>query len=147
MVGRGSEVTGWIVGVLGVAPFAAAAGVYGWGPPELAGPALLALLTYAAAILSFLGGVRWGAEIVAPAPRPPVVVLSVLPPLAAWALLALPFATPERQIGGFLVMFLACWLWDANAEDLPPWYRRLRTVLTLGAGAALGVALEQTLSL
>jgi len=147
MADRGTTLAAWLLGVLGVVPFAVAAGVYAWGPPEYAGPALLSLLTYAAAILSFLGGVRWGAEIAGPAPRAGVVALSVLPPLVAWALLALPFVTPERQIIGFLAAFLVQWLWDASAEELPQGYRRQRTVLTLAAGAALGVALEQTLSL
>jgi hypothetical protein len=82
--------TAWLLGLAGLIPFAAASATRAAGPPELAGPALLALLAYAAVILSFLGGVRWGAELSAERPSPAVIALSVLPSLAAWTLLVAP---------------------------------------------------------
>jgi hypothetical protein len=136
----------WVLGAAGLIPFFAAAGVFAFGPPVYAGPALLALITYSAAILSFLGGVRWGVEILrTDKPRWIALIGSNVPPLLAWGLLAAPFATPEWQLSGFLACFLGQWLWDQTSASLPPWYARLRTLLTFGAAAALGVALEHAL--
>lgn len=134
-------------GVLGLVPFFGASGVYVWGDPQLAGPGLLFLLSYAATVLSFLGGVRWGYEMARPQPRVLVMLAASAPALAAWLLLALPFLSAPWQIGGFIVAFVLSWLWDAGSGDLPRWWSRLRTLLTLGAGLALGIALEQSLSL
>ena len=49
-------------------------------------------------------------------------------------------------LSGFILAFLVCWLWDVRSGGLPPWYEKLRTLLTLGAVVALGVALEHALS-
>lgn len=136
-----------IPGVLGLIPFFAASAVYVWGEPQLAGPALLWLLTYCAATLSFLGGLRWGFEMARPSPRILVMFAACVAPLVAWVLLALPFLTAPWQIGGFIAALVLQWLWDAGSSDLPRWWSRLRTLLTLGAGLALGIALEQSLSL
>lgn len=134
-------------GVLGLIPFFAAAGVYVWGAPQLAGPGLLFLLTYAAVILSFLGGLRWGYEMARPQIRLWVLLVACVPALAAWLLLALPFLTAPTQLGGFILCFVIAWLWDAGSAELPRWWSRLRTLLTMGAGLALAIALEQSLSL
>lgn len=137
-----------VLGWLGLLPFPAAAGVFAMGPPQLAGPALLALLTYSAVVLSFLSGVRWGVEITLPAPRWRELALSAVAPAAAWVLLALPFTDPRWQLGGFVGVYLLQWLADTHAPDeIPAWYRRLRTPLTLGAAVALAVALEASISL
>lgn len=133
-------------GVLGLVPFFAAAGLYVWGEPQMAGPGLLFLLTYAAVILSFLGGLRWGYEMARPQIRLGVLLAACAPALAAWLLLALPFMTAPIQLGGFIVCFVLAWLWDAGSADLPRWWSRLRTFLTLGAGLALATALEHALS-
>lgn len=134
-------------GVIGLIPFFGAAALYVWGKPQLAGPALLFLLTYSCATLSFLGGLRWGHEMARPAPRIGVMMAACLPPLVAWLLLALPFLSAPWQIGGFIIAFVLQWLWDAGSADLPRWWSRLRTLLTMGAGLALAIALEQALSL
>ena len=139
-----------VLGLLGLLPFFAGAAVYAWGPPNLGGPGLLTLLAWSAAILSFLGGARWGVEVTArPAgPRWTVLGASVLPSLAAWLLLAAaPLAATERQLTGFIAAFALQWLWDLTAKDPPRWYPRLRTLLTAGAVLALAVALWRTLSL
>lgn len=135
-----------LLGAAGVIPFVGAGALLAFGPPTLAGPALLWLVAYAAVILSFLGGVRWGAEIArSEQPRFSVLALSVLPSLAGWVLLAVPFATAELQLGGFLLAFAWMWLWDSRAVDLKPWYRRLRSWLTLGAAIGLGLGLAEAL--
>lgn len=104
------------------------------------------LLAYGATILSFLGGVRWGAAMNAD-PESPLrerfageLALSVLPPLIAWSTLLM-----ARPIGLGLMAatLLALGLLDMMAAGdtrFPHWYGRLRLVLTLGAVASLGAA-------
>ena len=133
-------------GVLGLIPFFAASGLYVWGKPELAGPALLTLLAYSAVTLSFLGGLRWGYEMARPEPRIAVMLAACLPPLIGWLILATPLEA-GWQLGAFIAAFVLQWLWDAGSADLPRWWSRLRTLLTLGAGLALAMAMETALSL
>ena len=138
-----------VLGVLGLVPFFAGAGVYAFGPADLGGPGLLTLLAWSAAILSFLGGTRWGVEMAArpQQPRWSVLTPSVLPTAAAWLLLAAaPLAATERQLMGFIAAFVLMWLWDFRAKDPPRWYGPLRTLLTAGAVVALALALWKTLS-
>ena len=138
-----------VLGVLGLIPFAGAAALYVLGEPNQRGLALLTLLAYSAAILSFLGGTRWGMEIAARRPpRASVLALSNLPALAAWLLLAAGGGaglSEVQALGGFLLAFLVQGAWDARASDAPAWHRRLRVRLTLGAVAALALALGTTL--
>ncbi|MDP8916559.1 MAG: DUF3429 domain-containing protein [Pseudomonadota bacterium] len=138
-----------ILGVLGLIPFWGAAALYAFGDPNQRGVALLTLLAYSAAILSFLGGVRWGMEIAAGRrPRAWVLVLSTLPPIAAWLLLAGgggASLTEVQSLGGFLLAFVVQGVWDVRASDAPPWRRRLRLWLTVAAVLALGLALGTTL--
>lgn len=133
-------------GVLGLVPFFAASGLYVWGKPELAGPALLTLLAYSAVTLSFLGGLRWGYEMARPEPRILVMLASCLPALAGWLILATPLPV-GWQLGGFIGALVLQWLWDAGSADLPRWWSRLRTALTLGAGLALAIAMETALKM
>ncbi len=99
----------------------------------------LALATYAAIILSFLGGIRWGLA-VAGAGRSDAAAhyaISVVPSLVAWALLIAP--EPWRLVGlGLLALVLG--LIDRSLVSgglAPPWFGRLRLILSGGAGAAL----------
>ncbi len=139
-----------IVGVLGLVPLWAAAALYAWGDPNQRGVALLTLLAYSAAVLSFLGGVRWGMELAAPhRPRGTVVVMAHLPPLAAWLLLAAGGGaglTEVQSLGGFVLCFLLQGAWDGTAKGSPPWRRRLRVWQTLGAVAALALAIAASVS-
>ena len=136
-----------LLGLLGLLPFFAGAGVYAFGPPNLGGPGLLTLLAWSAAVLSLLGGARLGMEAVAPRPRAAVLAAAMLPAVAAWLLLAAaPLAYPERQLGGFIAAFALQLLWDARSRELPAGYRRWLTLLTAGALLALAVALWKTLS-
>lgn len=111
--------------------------------------ALLTLLAYSAAILSFLGGTRWGMEVAARRPpRPLVLIGSNLPPVAAWLLLAAgggASLTEVQTLGAFLLAFVVQGVWDARATDAPPWHRRLRVGVTVGACLALALALGTTL--
>lgn len=97
------------------------------------------LALYAATILAFLGGIRWGLAVAAPdqAKVRMSYVMSVVPQLLGWASLALP--DPWRLIVLALVLLVMGPL-DARLVRpglAPPWFGRLRRILSVGAGAAL----------
>ncbi|NBC21650.1 MAG: DUF3429 family protein [Alphaproteobacteria bacterium] len=133
-----------MLALAGLLPFFAGAfAIHGFaGDVARQASAKLVLILYAAVILSFLGGVRWGVEMtVRPgSPRPLPLSLSVIGALAGWAL------AWQGALGGlhpwqFLVLaglFAAHWLWDLRAStDLPAWYDGLRTIASFGAILAL----------
>ena len=129
-------------GLLGVIPFVAPP-VLAILWPSLAAEAALFLAFYGALILSFLGGSRFGLAIAHPAPRPLTVTLAMLPTLAGLALLLMPAAARREQLLGLSAVLAVHWLWDRRASDLPAWYARLRSILTVGAipGLVAGAAL------
>lgn len=138
----------WGIAVLALAPFPTAAIAYGFGPPEVAGPALSVILTWSAIVLAFLGGVRWGLESGRPRPRAGRLLVSVISPVTAWAI----FLSRGRfdvswLLAGFILAFLLQWLFDHSAPDVPARYPRLSTVLTAGACISLAVALDQALKI
>lgn len=119
--------------LFGFTPFAVLTGaLFLPGEPWLQSIVPVALTTYAAIILSFLGGIRWGIAVAAPesADVMPVFALSVVPSLWAWA----AFFAPEA-IGFvmFAVGFGAMGMWDrmlVARGGAPRWFGLLRTVLT-----------------
>ncbi|MFN7056436.1 DUF3429 domain-containing protein [Hyphomonas sp.] len=130
----------------GLVPFVAPAALM-WmsgSQPIRTAQAALVLIVYGAIILSFLGGVRWGAEINAQGsggiPRGGLMYLSVLGSLAGWGLVLwavlgqLGWPVFAAAAGAHLVHMA----WDANGAGMPFWYRRLR--LFAGSGAALSLA-------
>jgi len=156
--------------LLGLFPFLASAGGFIWadmqraelepllmdaqGTPEqrqayleaggLLTLSLQSLFFYSAAILSFLGGARWGMAIrEAPlAPNSVVLVLSVFPALVAWIALLIGFQ-PATALLMLIGAFGAHLLWDLAAVqtgEAPGWYRPLRTLATVGAVVALAAA-------
>ena len=94
--------------------------------------ARLWLLGYGAVILSFLGGIVWGRSLERPEAGVAMIV-SILISLAAWAALVL--------IGQEAFWILAAGFAGALAYDmgagLPPWFRRLRVHLSIGAILAM----------
>ena len=120
--------------------------LYGSG---MIGPdrALLLLMVYAAVILSFLGGIRWGAAL--KLPRGPLqstlLAFSVVPSLAGYAALLLP------SVAGLVLLlsgFLLQGVWDvqsAQRGELPAWFATLRALLTSGAVIAIVAALAARL--
>lgn len=129
----------------GLIPFAAAAALLWLYPGQLAGAANpgLVLIVYAAVILSFLGGVRWGAEINAQGsgglPRAPQMYLSMLGALAGWGavLWAAAGQLDWPVFAAAAAAHLLHLVWDANGAGLPFWYRRLR--ILAGSGAAVSL--------
>ena len=138
-----------LLGLAGLVPFIVTAVQVstGWPlSPRLTGPALYHLTVYGAVILSFLGGVQWGFAAARPARHPIAAwrryVVSMLPPLAAWAGLWLF----PRQ--GLLVLALSFGLalfydiWSTSAGEAPRWYGRLRMGLTAVAIVCLLAAAQ-----
>jgi hypothetical protein len=106
-----------------------------------------ALLAYAAVILSFLGGARWGFALRMndSGLQARALTLSVLPSIAAWLTLLAPVL---MGLAVMPLMFLLMGLADRRLPDIgaPAWYARLRVLLTAIVvatllGALLGVIL------
>jgi hypothetical protein len=102
--------------------------------------ALRAFSIYAAAMLSFLGGVRWGFEIARKpdAPNALRLIYATAPSIGGW-LLALLVVGDPRVAGASMIfagLFAVQYVWDrASAHEglAPDWYPLLREVLTGGA--------------
>lgn len=123
-------------GLLGVLPFLAPP-VLSLAAPELRPLAGQFAAFYAALILSFLGGARWGLAVAQPNPSARVVTLAMLPTLTGLALLLFPDAWRAGQLLGLAALLAAHFAWDRRAPGLPAWYPRLRALLTVGAIAGL----------
>src|SRR5205085_2549184 len=90
----------WLLTIAGALPFVAATAALLAERSAVRVPAIAALVTYAAVILSFLGGIEWGLAVQeSPAAasaktrdrlRAIALLVSTLPSLAAWGLLWLP---------------------------------------------------------
>jgi Protein of unknown function (DUF3429) len=98
---------------------------------------------YAAIILSFLGGVRWGAILHWPQGERQTWDLagSNIAALAGWLALLLP---PVMCLSLLIAGFLLQGLWDLIASEqglLPHWFGRLRTALTAVVCVSLGLML------
>jgi Protein of unknown function (DUF3429) len=98
--------------------------------PLINDPAL-ALVTYCAIILSFLGGVRWGyaLRIIDPVLQRQAFLISVVPAIVAWVLVLPP------TLMGFIAMpmlFLLMGILDDRLPNIgaPIWYRKLRRLMT-----------------
>jgi len=139
-----------VLGLGGLIPFFLGANLPN---AEIARHALMAMTFYAAVILSFLGGVRWGVLVNAFDPQSPHgklpwpgMALSVVPSLIAWpALMLRPIPSLSLLIAGFFIQYGL----DVRASrrgELPHWYGiSLRSLLSIGAIGSLFVALSATL--
>lgn len=136
----------WVLTVAGAVPFIVATGALFAEGSNVRIPATVALVTYSAVILSFLGGIEWGLALREEAgtetTRAMALGLSTVPSLAAWAVLWLP--TPRYQLGVALGIFVATWAadqWLTSRGLLPSWFVDLRTAVTGVVAVVLGVAL------
>jgi hypothetical protein len=137
------------LGLGGLIPFIVCAAAVAFDArPPLIGEPMRALAGYGAAILSFLGGVRWGfaLRMSDAGLQARAFALSVLPSIAAWLLLLAP---PAMALAAMPIMFLLLGIADRRMTDIgaPPWFARLRTLLTTIVvlallGAVAGIALD-----
>jgi hypothetical protein len=109
-------------------------------------PAIAALVTFAAVILSYLGGIEWGLALQerggTERTRAVGLGLSTIPALAAWGILWAP--SPRWQVGAALALFVVVWaadLWLARQGLIPSWFVDMRTAVTAAVCVILGVAL------
>ena len=126
--------TALCLGVAGLLPFIGSAALIVWAPDFLSlGSRLLhmVLVTYAALIASFLGGVRWGNALSHPERQGREFVMAIMPSLVAWLALATPQPYDLMMLIG---IFLALGVSDIGlvlAGGAPRWYGKLRVGLTV----------------
>lgn len=102
--------------------------------------ALLAMRAYSIAILSFLGGVRWGVAF-AEDHAARAFWHSVVPALLAWATI---FMQPVLALAILAMSFAGQGAWDvlsAQSGTLPGWYGKIRMKLTFMVVGALVIAM------
>jgi hypothetical protein len=105
----------------------------------LSGVTLRLAILYAMLILSFLGGIWWGAGAAkAPAERQPAIfVLAVAPSLVALLLFALTAPLPlvaTILLGVVIAASPLADAWLCSMELMPAWWMRLRVTLSLLLG-------------
>ncbi len=126
--GAASRAMAWLMGA-GLLPFVAALGYASSGRPDaLAGVIVFEL--YAAVILSFLGGMRWGRALASgePAVR---LVEAILPSLLAFAALLLLGVAQILAVAVTGAGFAIWLLRDARDPAWPPVFRHRRVVVSL----------------
>ncbi|GGD09259.1 DUF3429 domain-containing protein [Aureimonas glaciei] len=122
----------WALGLGGLIPFVALSAVLIYAGRDFIAfdKLVLAFTAYSAVILSFLGGIRWGASLMTGVRTRGTLVLSVVPSIMAWILVLVP---APWCFAGFALAFLAQGAWDIAAirrGQLPAEFGRLRLVLT-----------------
>ncbi len=139
-----------LLACLGTLPFIACAFVLMFGNTFGLGLfrplAVQAITTYAAVIVSFLGGIQWGIGISTLEQQPhtarSLFMLSIVPSLLAWAMLFLPASTSRVVVAIFLVGLV--WIIDALLhlqKVIPAWFFKLRSIVSGVVVASLIVAL------
>ena len=126
----------WLLGLAGLLPFVAATALQWVSPPGWRMLAAMALLSYGAVIVSFLGGIHWGLAMRLTPPPAARLLWGVLPSLLAW--LALLLDSP-RGHALLALSLLACYLVDRGtyrALGLAAWLP-LRALLTTVATACV----------
>lgn len=137
----------WFLAFAGAIPFLVSTGaLFVSDASSVRVPAITALVTYSAVILSFLAGIEWGLalreEAGTEATRAAALGLSTVSSLGAWAVLWLP--SPTWQVGSALALFVTAWAgdqWMASRGLLPAWFVDLRTAVSVLVAAILAAAL------
>ena len=135
----------WLFALAGAAILAALTLALVSGESRIRIPAITALITLAAVILSYLGGIEGGIALTeersTEKSRAFALCLSVVPALAAWGILWLP--TTQWQGGAALALCIAVWgvdLWLARQGLIAAWFVDLRTAVTAAVCVILGLA-------
>lgn len=134
--------TAHLLGVAGLLPFAAGAGLIWWVDEALQPNAVLALSAYSAVILSFLGGIHWGFAMRQGQPAGPLLWWGVTPSLVAWLSVLLPAAALSLVLHG--LMLWLCFAVDRRvyrAQGAAAWLpMRLRLTVVASLGCFVGAA-------
>ncbi len=129
------------LGHAGLLPFVAGAGLIWLVRAEAHPYATLALSAYAAAILSFLGGIHWGLAMRQPSPPLPWLIWGVVPSLVAWVAVVMP---PSAGLVIEGLMLLACYAVDRRlypAQGVAGWLvLRFRLSAVAAASCFIGAA-------
>lgn len=136
----------WIFAITGAVVFAALTAMLFSSQNQVRIPGIAALVTFAAIVLSYLGGIEGGLALREEAgtaqTRAIAFSMSALPSLAAWGVLWLP--SSHWQLGASLGLFVGVWsfdLWLARRGLVPSWFVDMRTAVTAVVVLTLGVAL------
>lgn len=136
----------WVFAIAGALVLAGITAMLLSGQTAIRIPAIAALVTFAAVVIAFLGGIEAGIalreEVSTEATRTLALGLSVIPALAAWGIFWLP--SPHLQVGAALALFVAVWgsdLWLARRGLIPSWFVDMRTAVTAAVCVILGTAL------
>ncbi|MBX9615712.1 MAG: DUF3429 domain-containing protein [Caulobacteraceae bacterium] len=132
-----AKATAWGLALAGLVPFAGCA-LMAVIDRSFGVDWIGALIAYAAVILSFLGGARWGAELARETPDPVRLILSNLPAIVAWLALVIVMVPASARMGLLAVALALVWFQDRGSAE--PWYRALRTTATVGAVLSLALA-------
>lgn len=124
----------WLISGSGLVPFLVCL-VLAYTVPVLHDAAVRTFIVYSALTLTFLGGARWGAELVRAPDGPDLVRLAASAGPSIVGLAALLPQTPPRVAIGLLLLSSGAQLaWDvagARRGLLPAWNGRVRTVMTV----------------
>lgn len=133
-----------VLGLLGLIPFISPviAILIPYDPFDMGMRAFhMILVTYAALIASFLGGVRWGNALEKPHRHTLDFTVSVLPSLVAWLALATPRPYDLVILLGVFLMLGVGDVGLATRGHAPRWFGKLRVILTTGVTISLLLAL------
>ena len=138
-----------LLSLLGGLPFIAGAAIVWFSPIAYTSPTLSALFTYAAIVLSFLGGIQWGIGVsvseTAPKSAHSLFLLSIVPALLSWAMLFIDAVGSKIMVAIFLFGF--AWAIDALLhlqKLIPNWFFRLRCIMTPVVIVSLAAVLPRT---
>jgi hypothetical protein len=129
----------WALGLAGLLPFVAHAGLAWWIEPPLHRLAAASQIVYAVTILTFVGAVHWGVVLAGAASGAlaPRLIWSVVPSLYAFAAAQL---VQQRALwllsAGLVAALLVDLFWYRRDHGLA-WFVPLRITLTLGAVVCL----------
>ena len=129
----------------GATPVLACAAAAVLAPPDIAAAAASACLRYAAVVIGFLGGIRWGAELMRDpsAPNPRRLIAAASTTVLGWAGLLLE-RQPQVAFTLLLVGAGALLAWDLRGAAiglLPAWTARLRIIATIASAAGIAAVI------
>ena len=135
----------WLLAITGALIFAVMTAFLFSNETHVRIPAIGALVTFAAVVISYVGGIEFGLALREEASnegtRALAMSMSALPSLASWGVFWLP--SPQQQIGAAIGLFGLVWFSDlylARRGLIPSWFVDLRTAVTVIACVILGVA-------